>query len=76
MYLLSLVADLDEAAIGASLSDLQVSLSAGGDTEILQAAFLALFEKGALARGPQRRGATGRREARVHGGASGADVAR
>lgn len=66
-YLLSLVPNLNEGAIGAGLGDLQVSLSAGSHAEVLQAAFLALIQQSALASGPQwGRAASGRDAASAH----------
>lgn len=54
-YLLALVPDLDEAAVGAGLGDLEVPLGAGGDAVVVEAALLGLVQQRALAGGAQRR---------------------
>lgn len=59
-YLLALIPDFDEAAIGAGLGDLEVSLSAGGDAVVVEAALLGLVQQRALAGGAQGRSAARR----------------
>lgn len=66
-YLLALVPDLDEAAVGTGLCDFEVTLGARGDAVVVEAALLCLVEQRALASSPQWRGAAGRGAARAAG---------